>query len=296
MIKRYFLIFNIVLIFAAVYLGSTLFYKIFVPNQDKTSQSSVIKTGPVVSEKKQTRPLSAYNSITSRNLFNTKDKSDSKPKGINLDSLKQTELKVKLWGTVTGPIETAYAVIEETQKKKQNLYKTGDPVQNATLKVILRNKVVLKVNGKDEILELEDAGSNQETGRKSQKTSKSLNRKLSGKKPSTIHKRQQQITLNRSKIEASGSDIIQLIDENLIKPNFNKNGEPDGIVLSNVRSSAILRQMRLRNGDIVSKINGQKINSIEDMIKLFDGIDTSSEVDLQIKRRGKTKNLKYNIQ
>jgi len=294
MIKKYFLIINIVLASGAVYLGSTLFYKIFVPNPDKTSLPGITKTEPVFSEKLQTHRLSAYNSITNRNLFNTKDKSDSKSKGINIDSLKQTELKVKLWGTVTGPIKTAYAVIEETEKRKQNLYKTGEPVQNATLKVILRNKVVLEVNGKDEILELEDPESNRETGRKSQKTSKNLSRKLSDNKPSTIHKQQQQITLNRSKIEASGSDIIQLTDENLIKPNFN-NGEPDGIVLSNVRSNAILRQMRLRNGDIVSEINGQKINSTEDIIKLFNTIHISSEVDLQIKRRGKTKNLKYNI-
>lgn len=290
MIKRYFLIINIILASAAVYLGSTLFYKIFVPNPDKTSLPSITKIEPVFSEQQQTRRLSAYNSITNRNLFNTKDKSDSKPKGINIDSLKQTELKVKLWGTVTGQIETAYAVIEETEKRKQNLYKTGDPVQNATLKVILRNKVVLVVNGKDEILELEDAGSNKETGGKSQKTSKKLNRKLSGNKPSTI----QQITLNRSKLEASGSEIIQLIDENLIKPHFN-NGEPDGIVLSNVRSNAVLRQMRLRNKDIVSKINGQKINSTEDIIKLFNAIQTSSEINLQVKRRGKIKNFKYNI-
>jgi len=34
---------------------------------------------------------------------------------------------------------------------------------------------------------------------------------------------------------------------------------------------------------------------MEDIIKLFDAINTSSEINIQIKRRGQIKNFKYQI-
>jgi general secretion pathway protein C len=99
--------------------------------------------------------LSHYNAIFERNLFKTKAKADIKSSSINIDALKQTDLNLKLWGTVTGLEDKTYAVIEEAKTRKQNLYRVGDTVQNATVKVVLREKVVLNVDGKDEVLEIE---------------------------------------------------------------------------------------------------------------------------------------------
>ena len=61
-----------------------------------------------------------------------------------------------MWGTVTRLDGKAYAVIEDTKTREQNLYRTGDAIQNATVKMILREKVVLTVGEGDEILTMED--------------------------------------------------------------------------------------------------------------------------------------------
>ena len=280
---------------AAVYLGATFFYKLFVTTPDTINLHSSTKTTPFFPKKQPLHPLSFYNAITLRNLFNTKDKSDLKTDKINIDSLKQTELNVTLWGTVTGPMGKEYAVIEDAVKKEQNLYQTGDPVQHATLKIILRNKVVLDVNGKDEILEMKDTSIQKTPKSPGMPTAAAYTKPPVNIISSGLEENAQPITLKQSYIANSGPEIIQLIDQGLIKSNFNHNGEPDGIALSNVRSSAILRQMRLRNGDIISEIDGKKTNSMEDIIKLFDAINTSSEINLQIKRRGQIKNFKYQI-
>ena len=63
---------------------------------------------------------------------------------LDIESLTPTDLKLKLLGTVTGDEKEAYAVIEDTAVRRQNLYKIGDTIQNATLKMILREKVVLQ--------------------------------------------------------------------------------------------------------------------------------------------------------
>lgn len=44
--------------------------------------------------------------------------------------------------------DKTYAVIEEAKTRKQNLYRVGDTVENATVKMVLREKVVLNVDVK----------------------------------------------------------------------------------------------------------------------------------------------------
>ena len=67
----------------------------------------------------------------------------------------KTSLNLRLWGTITGSDISAYAIIEDTTTGKQTLYKAGDKIQNATVDIILRQKVVLKVGDHLEILEIE---------------------------------------------------------------------------------------------------------------------------------------------
>jgi general secretion pathway protein C len=51
----------------------------------------------------------------------------------------------------------SYAVIEDKKATGQNLYRVGDRVQDALIKMILREGVVLDVGGgKDEILQIEE--------------------------------------------------------------------------------------------------------------------------------------------
>jgi len=88
------------------------------------------------------------------NLFNTTAGTVTTPEEINISALKKTTLNLNLWGTITGNGFSAYAIIEEAAKREQKLYRVGETVQNATLKIILRGKVVLDVEGKYEILEI----------------------------------------------------------------------------------------------------------------------------------------------
>ena len=76
---------------------------------------------------------------------------------IHNAALKKTNLPLKLWGTITGSNITAYAIIEDTITGKQKLYKKGDDIQNATMTMVFREKVVLKFGDNFESLELETA-------------------------------------------------------------------------------------------------------------------------------------------
>ncbi len=79
------------------------------------------------------------------------------PDTINADALKPTRLKLRLWGTISGSGIRAQAIIEDITRRKQRMYKVGDVIQNAIVMKIFREKVVLHVEGRYEILSIETA-------------------------------------------------------------------------------------------------------------------------------------------
>jgi len=54
--------------------------------------------------------------------------------------------------------------------------------------------------------------------------------------------------------------------------------------------------MRLRNGDVITGVNGNSIGSVEDAVKVFEEFSSGSNIQLQIKRRGREQTLDYSIE
>jgi len=277
--KRYFTILNIAIITMAVYWGVKVSYQLIMTSLDPIAQSKAITMGDVSSENESFHTLPFYNIITQRNLFRTKIKSEKKSNPLNIETLKQTDLKLKLWGTVTGENETPYAVIEAQKEKKQNLYRAGDSIQNATVKKILEKRVILNVDGHDEILEMEKIRS----AKKQMKPVKIQN-------PSD-----QNITVARSQIDNAIQNINDLMRQVKIRPHF-LNGKPDGLFISNIQQDSIFARLGLRNGDILTGVNGKNIQSVDDALKLYQDLKSSSDVAVQIKRKGEVLSIGYHIE
>lgn len=301
MTTRILTIVNLLCLTAAAYLGVNLFYKAL----DRRLATTPVVTAAVIPQAKETRVRpkaeSHYRLILDRNLFKTKAvaaPAPEKAKAIDVAALEQTQLKLKLWGTVAPPEGAtqgggtnakAYAVIEDTTLRKQNLYRKGDSVQNAEVKAILREKVVLTVNGKDEILEMEKIVSGK--GGPIQRSSSSVAARPSGSSGAT---RAQRITLKRSLIEDSIKDITKLMTQVKITPHMEE-GVPNGLALSNIQPNSIFRRMGLRNGDVLMGVDGQQIQSVDDALRLYDSLQSADNVKVDLKRRGREKAIEYRI-
>ncbi|MBI5896826.1 MAG: hypothetical protein HZB24_12765 [Desulfobacterales bacterium] len=111
------------------------------------------------------KSVDQYHPVMERDLFKI-GKSTAPAKGpeVDPDTLAKTQLTLKLWGTVSGDTEQVYAVIEDLQKREQNLYRVGDTIQNATVKIVMREKVVLNVEGRDEVLAMEEMSEGDSSG------------------------------------------------------------------------------------------------------------------------------------
>lgn len=120
------------------------------PPQEQTTSKNLAtdNTAPVSSSKQPDIGI-----IVKRNLFQAKAKAQpaasQKPEPSQLNA---TALDLNLLGTITGPPNSRRAIIQNKKNKTQELYYQGDAVQGSIIKEIQRGKVILNVNGKDEIL------------------------------------------------------------------------------------------------------------------------------------------------
>jgi general secretion pathway protein C len=285
MVKQYFILTNCLLIIISAYLGVSTAYEVAAGKLSVEQTVSGPQTQQTREPEAVRHPLAYYKGIAGRNLLNISSGEVKPEKEVDLESLEKTELKLKLWGTVTGDKKGAYAVIEDTKARSQNLYRKGDTVQGAEIKMILREKVVLNAGGEDEVLEMEKA----EGGPSKVRTaSRQPPRRPSG------HGSSQTITLKRSQIDDALKNVNDLMQQVRIMPHF-QNGEADGFSLTGIRPNSIVRKMGLRNGDVITGVNGSKIETMDDAMGFYQQLSSGETVSVDMKRRGRERTIEYKI-
>jgi general secretion pathway protein C len=284
--KRLFPLVNIVLITAISFLSVDTAYKLFA-----YKLNSVVWHQPIISNNSympntpqfQKPPLSKYNAIVERDIFQTNISSDATPEEMTVENIKPTEKNLKLWGTVVGNDPSrAYAIIEEPGKKRrqrnQHLYRHDDIVQGAQIKKILREKVILSVNGNNEILHIVEPQSSGKVRR--------IRNVSNRQRKQPVRQRR---VLRSSQIQKALSNIDTLMSQANIRPHA------DGFKITRIRPSSIFRRMGLRNGDIITAANNQPIDSVSDAMDIWQDLTAGGETSLKIKRRGRTRIFDYRI-
>ncbi len=284
MVDRYFTLVNVLLITAFVGLCTGTFYKAVTLFTDKGPPPPVAveAASDVPVEQNAPKMLSDYDPVAGRNLFKVGDMAmTGSNSALSLEDLERTELQLTLWGTIAGAGDMAWAIIEDKATRNQGLYKVGDTVQNAVLTHVFRNKVVLNVNGKDQILEtMEGEGSGGGGG-------------MAGP-VGTGEPGQGKISVDRNTINESMKDVNTLMKDVRIRPHFS-NGQSDGLIISGIRGDSVFKKLGLRNGDIITGVDGSKIESVDDAMKLYSGLKSMQNMKIEIKRRGQVQTLDYNV-
>jgi len=280
MTKAYYTVLNIVALALIIYIGVDIFYRIvsseFVQADGDRMVMEQIPDGSLEAR----APLSDYRAIMERNLFGSVDKAaevETEEAIESVEALEPTTLKLALYGTVTGDRESAYAVIEETDKRKQGLYRIGDSVKDATIKKILREKVVLRVGSNDEILSMEASAAS---------------RSKAGPEPVAPAVRGSTITVSRAELEDSLKDINKVLSDVRIRPHF-KDGQPDGLSVTQIKPGSIFTKLGLVNGDVVQKINDKEISSPDDVLALYEKLKSGSQVSVEVNRRNRQRVFNY---
>jgi len=289
--KTYQIIFNLLFISAAIYLGVDIFYRVMIGHMNQEVFVSTLASPPsmtVDQPSPREETLTDFQIITKRNLFGSSripkgepSSVDSERRTIEIDSLEPTTLNIELLGTVTERYGDGWAVIEDGDRKKQGLYRVGDAVKNAEIVTILRGKVVLRQGGKDQILEMKSSEGPAEMG---PANSPSPGSRAGG----------EAIAVGRSDITNSLKNINKLLTQVRIQP-YLRNRKADGFVLTYISSDSIFSRLGLQRGDIIKRLNGDPIRTPEDAFSFYKTLESGSTLSMDIVRNGKERTIDYEI-
>ncbi len=243
------------------------------------------------------KPLKNYAAIEKRNLFGVESEADATPrKPVTQAPLKPTKLNLTLWGTVTGPPDKAVAILQDGKTRQQQLLHEGDEIQKAIVKAIERERIVLTVNGQDEILEIEKSSPG---GRRRPD--------YTGPGPGAVVEDQPPppspldgegdsvVRLSRARVEDAMKNVNELMRQARVMPHFN-NGQPDGLRLSGVRPGSLFTDIGLRSGDIITGVNGEQIQSVDDALRFYTSLRDADNVSVQLRRGGAERTIEYQIE
>lgn len=107
-------------------------------------------------------------------------------------------------------------------------------------------------------------------------------------------KSETEFEISRAMIDQNLEDLSALGMQARIVPNY-RNGKYEGFKLVGVRPNSLYRAIGIRSGDVIKRINGREINSPNKAIELFESLKNSSNIALDIERRGQLQTMQYSI-
>lgn len=100
--------------------------------------------------------------------------------------------------------------------------------------------------------------------------------------------------VSRSMIDEELKDMGRLQSEARVVPHY-KNQKYEGFKLVGVRPGSLYRALGIRSGDVVRSVNGTVIDNPGKALELFNQLQNSSNIAIEVERRGQPKTLGYTI-
>ena len=83
----------------------------------------------------------------------------------------------------------------------------------------------------------------------------------------------------------------KMLSQSLMVPN-----PGGGFVVREIQPGSIYEHLGLKLGDVIRSANGQPLNSMDDVVKLYQQSSNFSSIQLEVLRNGRVESLQYNLQ
>lgn len=194
--------------------------------------------------------------------------------------------------SVASPALYSTALLESQDKDaRPELFGIGDAIADATIEEIVRRRIyVRRGNGALEYLEI---GADQ---KKTSRPAAGSSRKKKGKtdwdegitKVDENHYR-----VERSALDAAMGNLDALSRGARVMPKT-ANGKR-GYQISHIKRDSPYKKLGLRHNDVIVGVNGNEVSRPDQALELFNQLKNSSDISLEIVRKGEDMNIQYDI-
>lgn len=266
--KRLPVIVNLLLILTITWLLTEITWQFFPQDNVQQTQRPVSKT---VNHNDQQN----FRNLTGFHIFGT-SRNTPLPQTSKAPI---TKLNLVLKGVLAAiPMSASTAIIAQGRNAKEKVYGIGDKIRNGvTIREIYSDYVVLDSRGHLEILKLQRQAGLKNTGNTSYRRNSSAASYSS--LPQTPAQALSQIRRNILRSPTSfGNYALPIV--------VRQNGKQVGYRLQPQAKGYLLSEIGIQPSDIITQINGVKLNTPQNGIRALRTLSTASQLTLMVKRNG----------
>ena len=218
------------------------------------------------------------------------------PKVIN-NSIVESNIPVKLIGTVlSNNPKWSLAVIKFNDNGKRKNLAVGDSIlDDIKIHKIKQREVIVNNNNQLESIKISQKRNftnsremvNPTAGRRQKRSNTENNfiRQMSEDK----------YAISRDGLDKQMADMGGLLRNIRVAP-YSKNGNIVGFKIVSLKSNSVFTNLGLKRGDVINKISGYELNSVEKGLEIFDLLKKSPNFSVELNRKGQNRNFNYTVQ
>ena len=236
------------------------------------------------------RSRQTYDLIVQRDIFNFN--AVKAPLAVSPPPVEAAlDLHLKLVGTSHLTRTKPFAILEGDNSHIQALYQLGDQVPDAgELIAIEKAQVVINHDGHLVTLKFPEELQTSDVLTPAAAPTRAARRLGLDR---YIHRiGPHDFVVNRKAVESHLQDLRPLLTQIRASPNL-ENGKTDGYKLSDVQPGSLFADMGLRDGDLVSAVNGQGLNDPAQAILMLNSLRDQSSISVTVQRLGQP--VQYNF-
>ena len=197
----------------------------------------------------------------------------------------RSRLGVKLIGTLSG-VAKEWVLASLDVGGRARSYAIGDEVEGAKIIDIERDRVIVLNQSRQEFI---DRGQAPETGRTSTEVPspppQGLGASIRALSPTEYE-------VPRAELDNIVADINTIATQARSAPVI-KDGRVQGLRLFAIRPGSIYERLGISNGDVLTRINGENLDSMTKGLQLFTKLSESHRIDVDLERSGSVTRRTY---
>jgi len=237
-----------------------------------------------------------YKAITERNLFRAKLQIEiPKPRSereIEEETLTGIVKSMALRGVMlSGERRDSYAVIDLGGQKGVWVYEPGEVIENGlVLRAIRKDSVTIEKGQFAAVLKLFSSAFERAPAANIAPTQDAGARKKPVKAGAEEIRKEGSVTI----ISKSLAQKLKT-DNNVIMSSIAVKAASDGLKVVAVDQGSIAQKIGIAPDDTLQEINGYRLNSSQDMSKIYEALKNADDFEVKVLRGGKPETLRYEI-